>query len=144
MIESKRLKFKYTFSFAGPVYIDIPMTQLLSYYPQLNINPVGLKNVELAQPPLQLASDTTQQIALPVYTPIYNQNQLVSPVKTGPYQYSTIVPVTYAKVNLTSKRERKRENSFYTCILHNLVMLRQISKKCIIITKNFSENPLSY
>lgn len=93
------------------------MTQLLSYYPQLDINSVvGLKGVELAQqPPLhQLAGDATQQISIPLYTPVYHQKQLVSPIKTGSHQYSTIVPATYTtKVNLITSKRRER-NAFIT------------------------------
>lgn len=83
------MKFKYIFSFAEPVYFDVPATQLLSYYPHLNINSLA-KSTRLAQQPSlhQLASSATQQISIPVYTPIYNQKQLVPSVKIP---YSTIV-----------------------------------------------------
>lgn len=75
------------------------MTQLLPYYPHLDINPlVGLKGAGLPQPPLQLASNAAQQISIPVYTPVYNQKQLVPPIKSS---YSTAGPVTFTtKVSL--------------------------------------------
>lgn len=100
--ENMGVKFKYTFSFAGPVYIDIPATQLLSYYPYLNINSVvAAKGAGLVQPSLhQLPNNALPQIALPVYTPVYNQKPLVSSAKTS-YPYPTVVPATFtSKVNL--------------------------------------------
>ncbi|XP_011334362.1 uncharacterized protein LOC105277601 [Ooceraea biroi] len=66
-----------------PVYVDIPMTQLLSYYPHLDIN--SLKTVGLAQSP-------AQQISVPVYTPVYSQKQLIPPVKTP---YPSVVPTPF-------------------------------------------------
>jgi hypothetical protein len=83
------MKFEYTFSFAEPVYVDIPMTQLLSYYPHFNIN--SPKTVGLMQPPL-----ATQQISVSAYNPVYQQKQLVPPAKAPP-----IVPATFTtKVSL--------------------------------------------
>lgn len=92
--------FKGTFLFAEPVYLDVPVTQLLSYYPQLNINSLaGEKSAGLVQSPLhQSTNNVAQQISIPVYTPVYNQKQLVSSAKTS---YSTVVPATFrTKVNL--------------------------------------------
>lgn len=85
--------------FSDPAFIDVPVTQLLPYYPHLDVNPlVNLKGAGLAQPPLQLASHATQQISIPVYAPVYNQKQLISSVKQP---YSTVEPVTFTtKVNL--------------------------------------------
>jgi len=75
------------------------VTQLLPYYPYLDSNPlVDVKGIGLAQSPLQLASNAAQQISIPVYAPVYNQKQLISPVNLP---YSTIAPVTFTtKVNL--------------------------------------------
>lgn len=106
IIENMGMNFKFTFSFAGPVYFDIPATQLLSYYPYVNINSVvGAKG--LVQPSLhQLPNNGVSQIPFPVYTPVYNQKPLVSSVKT-PYPYPTVVPATFtSKVNLCSQYER--------------------------------------
>ncbi|XP_032664828.1 uncharacterized protein LOC116841240 isoform X3 [Odontomachus brunneus] len=82
----------------GPVYLDIPATQLLSYYPYVNINSVlGTKGAGPIQPSLhQLPNNGVSQIPFPVYTPVYNQKPLVSPVKTPyPYPYPTVVPATF-------------------------------------------------
>lgn len=96
------MKFKYTFSSAGPVYLDVPATDLLSYYPYLNINSVvSAKGAGLVQPSLQqLPNNAVPQISLPVYAPIYNQKPLVSSVNT-PYPYPTVVPTLPSKVSLT-------------------------------------------
>lgn len=86
--------FKCTFLFAEPVYLDVPVTQLFSYYPQLNINSLASgKSAGLVQPPLhQLANNAAQQISIPVYAPVYNQKQLISSAKPS---YSTVVPTTF-------------------------------------------------
>ncbi|XP_011639200.1 probable basic-leucine zipper transcription factor I isoform X2 [Pogonomyrmex barbatus] len=93
-VQQKAVTEKYTKTInKEPLYIDVPVTQLLSYYPQLNINPlVGLKGAELAQPPLQLATNIAQPISIPVYTPVYNQKQLVPSVKQP---YPTVGPITF-------------------------------------------------
>lgn len=87
------------FYFAEPLYVDVPVTQYLPYYPYLDNNPLaGLKGAGLAQPPLQLANNGAQQISIPIYTPVYNQKQLIPPVKAP---YSTVGPVTFTtKVSL--------------------------------------------
>lgn len=102
--------FKCAFLFAEPVYFDVPVTQLLSYYPQFNINsPESEKSAGL-QPPLhQLANNAAQQISIPVYAPVYNQKQLVSSAKTS---YSTVVPTTFrTKVSLDCIFERSARTS---------------------------------
>ncbi|XP_011149730.1 uncharacterized protein LOC105189370 isoform X2 [Harpegnathos saltator] len=94
-VQQKAVTDKYTkTSNKGPVYFDVPATQLLSYYPYLNINSaVSTKGV--VQPSLhQLPNNAVPQISLPVYTPVYNQKPLASSVKT-PYPYPTIVPTTF-------------------------------------------------
>ncbi|XP_070148899.1 uncharacterized protein [Polyergus mexicanus] len=93
-IQQKAITEKYTKAVnKEPVYFDVPVTQLLSYYPQLNINsPESEKSAGL-QPPLhQLVNNAAQQISIPVYAPVYNQKQLVSSAKTS---YSTVVPTTF-------------------------------------------------
>ncbi|XP_072742976.1 uncharacterized protein [Anoplolepis gracilipes] len=94
-IQQKAITEKYTKAInKEPVYLDVPVTQLLSYYPQLNINSLANgKSAGLVQPPLhQLANNAAQQISIPVYAPVYNQKQLVSSAKTS---YSTVVPTTF-------------------------------------------------
>ncbi|XP_029157351.1 uncharacterized protein LOC114929764 isoform X2 [Nylanderia fulva] len=76
-----------------PAYLEVPVTQLLSYYPQVNINSLGGKSAGLGQPSLhQSANNAAQQFSIPVYAPIYNQKQLVPSAKTA---YSTVVPGTF-------------------------------------------------
>lgn len=86
--------FKCAFLFAEPAYLEVPVPQLLSYYPQLNINSLTSgKSAGLVQPSLhESANNAAQQISIPVYTPIYNQKQLVPSAKTT---YSTVVPATF-------------------------------------------------
>ncbi|XP_012226771.2 putative mediator of RNA polymerase II transcription subunit 12 isoform X1 [Linepithema humile] len=90
-VQQKAVTEKYTKPVnREPIYFDVPATQLLSYYPHLNINPlVNLKSTKLAQPSLHQLASSTQQISIPVYAPIYNQNQLIPSAKLP---YSTIVP----------------------------------------------------
>ncbi|XP_014606484.1 PREDICTED: putative mediator of RNA polymerase II transcription subunit 12 [Polistes canadensis] len=59
-------------------YIDIPMSQLLSYYPHIDLN--GLNGGKI-QASLQELSQA-QQISIPFYTSLLNQKQLITPVKT--------------------------------------------------------------
>ncbi|XP_028051066.2 uncharacterized protein LOC105838808 isoform X2 [Monomorium pharaonis] len=93
-IQQKAVTEKYTKAInKESAYIDVPVTQLLPYYPHLDINPlVTLKDAGLPQPPLQLASNAAQKIAIPTYTPLYNQKQLIPSVKSS---YSA-QPVTFA------------------------------------------------
>ncbi|XP_011694460.1 PREDICTED: uncharacterized protein LOC105453884 isoform X2 [Wasmannia auropunctata] len=94
-VQQKAVTDKYTKAIINkePTYIDVPVAQLIPYYSNLNINPlVGLKDAGLAQPPLQFASNAAQQIPIPLYTPAYNQKQLISSVKSP---YSTIGQVTF-------------------------------------------------
>ncbi|XP_015173884.1 PREDICTED: adenylate cyclase, terminal-differentiation specific-like isoform X2 [Polistes dominula] len=60
-------------------YIDIPMSQLLSYYPHIDLN--GLNGGKI-QASLQELSQA-QQISIPFYTPYLSQKQLITPVKTA-------------------------------------------------------------
>lgn len=105
--------FKCAFLFAEPVYLDVPVTQLLSYYPQLNINsPASGKSAGLVQPSLHQLANNAQQISIPVYAPVYNQKQLVSSAKTS---YSTVVPTTFrSKVSLNRIFERSAGASITT------------------------------
>ncbi|XP_011874262.1 PREDICTED: RNA polymerase II degradation factor 1-like [Vollenhovia emeryi] len=110
-VQQKAVTEKYTKTVnKEPLYIDVPVTQLLPYYPYLDNNPlVGLKGVGLAQPPLQLAANAAQQIPLPLYAPIYNQNQLIPPVKSpyvGPVAFTTKTPKgsTYAIPGIPKKK----------------------------------------
>ncbi|KAL0114777.1 hypothetical protein PUN28_011824 [Cardiocondyla obscurior] len=93
-VQQKAITEKYTKAInKEPLYIDIPVTQLFPYYPQLSYNSLAdLKAAGLAQPPLQLASNAAQQISIPLYAPVYNQKQLIPPVKPS---YSTIAPVAF-------------------------------------------------
>jgi len=94
-VQQKAVTEKYTKAInKEPLYtFDVPVTQLYSYYPQLSINSlVDLKAAGLAQPPLQLASNAAQQLSIPLYAPVYNQKQLISPVKPP---YSTVAPVAF-------------------------------------------------
>ncbi|XP_011261583.1 uncharacterized protein LOC105254524 isoform X1 [Camponotus floridanus] len=103
-IQQKAITEKYTKAInKEPVYLDVPVTQLLSYYPQLNINSLASgKSAGLVQPPLhQLANNAAQQISIPVYAPVYNQKQLVSPAKTS---YSTIVPTTFVPTRIKASK----------------------------------------
>lgn len=117
--------FKCAFLFAEPVYLDVPVTQLLSYYPQLNINSLASgKSAGLVQPPLhQLANNAAPQISIPVYAPVYNQKQLVSPAKTS---YSTIVPTTFVptrtKVSLIRIFEPSARNCYINNYNHNIAL----------------------
>lgn len=117
------IRFKYAFSFTGPVYLSVPTTQLFSYYPHLDINSaVSVKDVGLAPTSLQLVNNAGQ-ISLPLYAPAYNQKQLVPSVKTAD-QYSMIIPVTFTnKVNLIlfSKECRFCNCNIYIimCVLFN-------------------------
>ncbi|XP_050454834.1 uncharacterized protein LOC126853277 isoform X1 [Cataglyphis hispanica] len=91
-IQQKAITEKYTKANREPVYLDVPVTQLLSYYPQLNINSPSGKSAGLVQPSLHQLANNAQQISIPVYAPVYNQKQLVSSAKTS---YSTVVPTTF-------------------------------------------------
>ncbi|XP_071634040.1 uncharacterized protein [Temnothorax longispinosus] len=95
-VQQKAVTEKYTKAVnKEPLYIDVPVTQLLPYYPYypLDSNPlVGLKGAGLAQPPLQLASNAAQQISIPIYASVYNQKQLIPPLQPS---YSTAGPVTF-------------------------------------------------
>lgn len=71
------------------------MTHLLPYYPHLDINPlVGLKGVGLPQSPL--ASNAAQQISIPVYASVYNQKQIIPPIKPPYSTFTTKVSLKFA------------------------------------------------
>ncbi|XP_039304306.1 uncharacterized protein LOC105194912 isoform X2 [Solenopsis invicta] len=93
-VQQKAVTEKYTKAInKEPAFIDLPVPQLLPYYPQFDINPLlSVKGAGLAQSPL-LTSNLAQQISIPSYTPLYNQKQLIPSVKSP---YSTVQPVTFA------------------------------------------------
>nr|XP_031843520.1 uncharacterized protein LOC116431781 [Nomia melanderi] len=78
------------------VYVDIPMMHLLTYYPNLDVNPG--KGRGLLAP--QLTATGTEQISIPLYTSTLSQKPIV-PVKPT-YQiqhapkYNSVVPTTFS------------------------------------------------
>ncbi|KAI4500502.1 hypothetical protein M0802_004464 [Mischocyttarus mexicanus] len=59
------------------VYIDIPMGQLLSYYPHIDLSVLNSGKIQASLQELSQA----QQISIPFYTPLLSQKQLITPVK---------------------------------------------------------------
>lgn len=90
------------------MYVDIPMMHLLTYYPNLDLNPG--KGRGLLTP--QLTEAGTEQISIPIYTSMLSQKPIV-PVKPT-YQiqhapkYNSVVPTTFA-----SKVSVKYNTFFY-------------------------------
>ncbi|KAG7197250.1 hypothetical protein KM043_018373 [Ampulex compressa] len=79
-------------------YIDIPMSQLLSYYSNLDgaaARAAGFSSQSLLH---QLAAEASHQVSLPLYAQVLNQKPIV-PLKSTPVEYAskyaTAVPATF-------------------------------------------------
>ncbi|XP_076621677.1 uncharacterized protein LOC143342079 [Colletes latitarsis] len=75
------------------VYLDVPMMHLLTYYPNLDVNP-GKSSVLVPR----LTAATSDQISIPVYTSTLNQKPIVSVKPTYQLQY----PGKYNAANPTA------------------------------------------
>ncbi|XP_076283582.1 uncharacterized protein LOC143210542 isoform X2 [Lasioglossum baleicum] len=67
------------------VYVDIPMMHLLTYYPNLEVNPGKTRGLLLPQ----LTTAGSEQISIPLYTTTLSQKPIVPVKPTYQIQYTT-------------------------------------------------------
>lgn len=84
-----------------PIYVDIPTMHLLTYYPNLDVNPG--KNSGFLLP--QLTTTATNHVSIPLYATTISQKPTITPVKQA-YQiqyapkYNAVPGASSTKVNI--------------------------------------------
>lgn len=88
-----------------PIYVDIPTMHLLTYYPNLDVNPG--KNNGFFLP--QLTTTASNHISIPLYATTISQKPTITPVKQT-YQiqyapkYNAVPGASSTKVNIKEER----------------------------------------